>query len=91
MIPEKLTIKKVREGQWLIPQGYKNITTQSIRQKEEQEHIEKKEQYAKDAQIFKNIVEVVNTEKPYISLKDRLLSYKESLNANQKGMPNQNI
>lgn len=48
-------LKKVREGQWLIPQGWNGITSQSIRENEEQEHAAKQEQYAQDAQIFRKI------------------------------------
>lgn len=42
-------LKKVREDKWLIPQGYKGITSQSIRDNEEQQQREKKEQYAQEA------------------------------------------
>ena len=48
-------LKKVREGKWLIPQGYKGITTQAIREKEEQEQQKKQEQYKQDALVMREI------------------------------------
>jgi hypothetical protein len=50
-----IALKKVRDGKWNIPQGYKGITSQSIREKEEKERIEKQNQYKKEAQVFQEI------------------------------------
>lgn len=80
-------LKLVREGKWLIPQGYNGITSQSIREKEERDQAAKKEQYAQEAQAFRQISEAVTTGKPYISIADRVAAYKESLNANQGAVP----
>lgn len=48
-------LKKVREGKWLIPQGWNGITSQSIRKEEEEHDKLKKEQYRQDAKIFREI------------------------------------
>lgn len=48
-------LKKVREDKWLIPQGYKGITSQSIREQEEEHQREKQEQYRQDGQAFRDI------------------------------------
>lgn len=52
-------LKKVREGKWNIPQGYNGITSQSIRQKEEQQAKEKQEQYQQEAKMFQGITGAV--------------------------------
>jgi hypothetical protein len=52
-------LKKVREGKWLIPQGYTGITSQSIRQNEEQEAKLKQEQYQQEAKMFQGITGIV--------------------------------
>lgn len=49
-------LKKVREGQWLIPQGYNGITSQSIREKEELQQKAKKAEYAQDVAAIKNLM-----------------------------------
>lgn len=74
-------LKKVREGKWLIPQGYQGITSQSIREEEELYERNKQEQFAEEAKAFKNVVSVVSSKKPYISFSERLSAYRESLNA----------
>ncbi len=84
-------LKKVREGKWLIPQGFNGITSQSIREEEEEYNRNKQAQYEQDAQAFKAVTEAVNTGNPYISMADRLAAYKESLNANQTGMPEEDL
>lgn len=48
-------LKKVREGKWLIPQGWNGITSQSIAAKEEEHERAKLEQYAQDKEAMKNI------------------------------------
>lgn len=50
-----IALKLIREGKWNIPQGYKGITSQSIREKEEREHREKQEQYQQEASAFRDI------------------------------------
>lgn len=52
-------LKKVREGNWLIPQGWSGISSQSIREKEEADQRAKQEQYKQDAQAFQGILGVV--------------------------------
>lgn len=52
-------LKKVREDKWLIPQGYKGITSQSIREQEEEHQREKQEQYRQDGQAFRDIASTV--------------------------------
>ena len=60
-VNKKLNIflKKVREGKWLIPQGWNEISSQSIREKEESEQRAKQEQYKQDAQMFQGITGAV--------------------------------
>lgn len=48
-------LKKVREGQWLIPQGWRGITSQSIREQEEEEQRQKQAQYAQEGRMFREI------------------------------------
>lgn len=49
-------LKKVREGKWLIPQGFDGVTSQSIRKKEE-EHLRcRQNQYHEDGKIFRDIL-----------------------------------
>jgi hypothetical protein len=52
-------LKKVREGKWLIPQGYNGITSQSIREKEELKSKEKQEQYRQEAKVYQAITETI--------------------------------
>ncbi len=52
-------LKKVREGKWLIPQGWNGISSQSIREKEEEDQRAKQEQYKQDAQMFQGITGTV--------------------------------
>ncbi len=84
-------LKMVREGKWLIPQGFKGITSQSIRETEEAQEKKKREQYQEDAQAFRNVVSTVQSGKPYISMAERLAAYQESLIANQGRVPENNI
>ncbi len=67
-----IALKKVREGKWNIPQGYKGITSQSIRAKEEKEHAEKKAQYRRDALAFKAVTQVVSSGKNHKRLADMI-------------------
>ncbi len=48
-------LKKVREGKWLIPQGWNGISSQSIREKEEREREVKQQQYRQEATAFREI------------------------------------
>ena len=52
-------MKKVKEGKWLIPQGYKGISSQSIREIEEQQAALKREQYKQEAVAAQNIFSAV--------------------------------
>ena len=52
-------LKKVREGKWLIPQGYNGITSQSIRHEEEIYEQNKQEQHQQDATITRMIHKAV--------------------------------
>ena len=52
-------LKKVREGKWLIPQGYNGITSQSIREHEEEQQKQKQEQYKQDGKSFRDIASAV--------------------------------
>jgi hypothetical protein len=48
-------LKKVREGAWLIPQGFNGITSQSIREDEEEHEKQKQIQQEEDARIFREL------------------------------------
>lgn len=67
-----VALKLIREGKWLIPQGYEGITSQSIRDKEEQLHREKQAQYQQEAQAFRAITNTVSQGQGMRSLKDVL-------------------
>jgi hypothetical protein len=54
-----IALKKVREGKWNIPQGYQGITSQSIREKEEQQSRQKAEQYQQEAKSFQEISKAI--------------------------------
>jgi hypothetical protein len=69
-------LKMVREGKWLIPQGWNDITSQSIRVKEEQDHEIKIEQYQQDAFAYREIQKRVISEVAASSLGDMLKKLK---------------
>jgi hypothetical protein len=48
-------LKKIRQGLWLIPQGYNGITSQSIRDKEIEDQLKKREQYQQEALAYRLI------------------------------------
>lgn len=52
-------LKKVREGKWNIPQGWNGITSQSIRQQEENYEANKRAQYQQEAQAFRALTQTV--------------------------------
>ncbi len=52
-------LKKVSEGKWFIPQNYKGITSQSIKQKEDFYNKQKQEQYSQDAKIKRVISQAI--------------------------------
>ena len=69
-------LKKVREGNWLIPQGWNGITSQSIREQEEQEQKQKQEIYQQEAHAFRVISQVVRSPIANKSLSDMLKKLK---------------
>lgn len=77
-----IALKKVREGKWNIPHGYKGLTTKSIRKEEEIEQERKIFEAIQDANAYKVIKKIVANDKPHISIKDRLEAYRESLESN---------
>jgi len=58
-----IALKLIRENKWNIPQGWNGISSQSIREKEEREHLEKQQQYKQEAQAFRNIAQAVSVGK----------------------------
>ena len=84
-------LKKVRDGEWNIPQGFNGITSQSIRENEEIEHAAKKQQYAQEAQAFQAITHSVKTGEGPKSLKVMLQNYRDELNANNRTMPEETV
>lgn len=76
-------LKKVREGKWLMPQGYNDVTTQSIRRDEEELERKKQDQHMQEAKVFRQISGHVMSNHPYIKLSDRLAAFRDGLaNAN---------
>lgn len=73
-------LKKVREGKWNTPQGYNGITSQSIRDKEEQQAREKQEQYRQEAQAFQSITGAVSKGEGLKSFSDMFQKLKAEVN-----------
>lgn len=71
-------LKKVREGMWLIPQGYQGLTSQSIREDEEQYQREKEAQYRQEAQAMQNITESIATGAGFKGFQDMLQKLKRA-------------
>ncbi len=71
-------LKKVREGKWLIPQGWNGISSQSIREKEEEQQREKQEQYRQDSLAMQNITKAVNIIQPRTNLNIEIFPPQES-------------
>lgn len=83
-------LKKVREGKWLIPQGWNGISSQSIREKEEAEQRDKQEQYKQDAQLFQGITGSVAKGEGLKSFSAMFQKLKDDINgkdANERGVP----
>lgn len=83
-------LKKVREGKWLIPQGWKGITSQSIREQEEAEQRIKQEQYKQEAQAAKNIFAAVSQGKGFADFRAGIKKLKDEVYGkatNERGMP----
>lgn len=64
-------LKKVREAKWLIPQGYNNITSQSIGEKEEQYQEAKEATYAQDKAAYRSLAEAPGFQDMLKKLKGR--------------------
>jgi hypothetical protein len=75
-----MAINLIKKNNWKTPHGFKGITSQSIREKEEQHERAKQEQIQKDAQIGKAIKEAI-TQAPHIPIAERLKMLKEAANA----------
>lgn len=58
-------LKKVREGKWLIPQGWNGITSQSVREKDEEHQKQKEIQIQEDAKISRQLFDAVKTGKGF--------------------------
>ncbi len=91
-VNKKLNIflKKVREGKWLIPQNWKGISSQSIREKEEVEQRAKQEQYKQEAQMFQGITGAVAKGEGLKSFSAMFQKLKDDVNgkdANERGVP----
>jgi len=54
-----IALKKVREGLWNIPNGYKNITYKSIGIKEDQERKEKIKMYQEESIAFRSLTKTI--------------------------------
>jgi hypothetical protein len=80
-------LKKVREGKWLIPQGFQGITSQSIREKDEMNDRKKQEQIHTDAKIGRAINQAVKSG----DRKSLAEMIKEFSNANEGTVSKENI
>jgi hypothetical protein len=85
-----VALKLVREGKWNTPQGYNGITSQSIREKEEQEQIAKQDQIQKDAEIGRAIKMAVAKGQKF-SPKELIYGKIKDDDANQGTMPKETI
>lgn len=81
-----IALKKIRQGKWNIPSGYKGITSKSIRDKDEINESNKRAQYEEEAKSFRNITNAVASQKPYVSLVERLAAYRDGIDANGGSM-----
>lgn len=86
-----IALKLVRDGKWNIPNGYQGITSQSIREKEEEYERNKRAQYEQDAQAFRQVTDTVATGAPYVSIANRLAKLRDDLDVNQGTMPKEDI
>lgn len=86
-VNKKLNIflKKVREGKWLIPQGWNGISSQSIRDKEEQEHKEKEKQWQEDAQIFQSLRQCITQGEGFKGFTNMVKKLKDDVNDYDSG------
>lgn len=84
-VNKKLNIflKMVREGKWLIPQGFQGITSQSIREKEEREQESKRLQYQEEAHAAKNIFNAVSQGQGFKGFSDMFKKLKEDVNGKE--------
>jgi hypothetical protein len=76
-----IAIKKHSEGAWRIPNGYKGVTVQSIREEEEAQQREKRKRYEEEAQAFRDVTkEAANREVAKSHLAGLLSSLKPNYN-----------
>lgn len=78
-----VALKLIREGKWLIPQGYEGTTSQSIREKEEQHQREKQALHQQEAQAFRALTQAVHQGPGMRSMKDVLNHLKGITNDTQ--------
>lgn len=76
-----IALKLIEQGKWNIPHGYNGITSQSIRKEEEHNQEQKMHEAYQDADAYRVIKQLVVSDKTYISIKDRLAAYRESINS----------
>ena len=82
-------LKKVREGNWLIPQNYKGISSHSIREKEEKELESKRMQWQEEAHAAKNIFAAVTQGQGFKSFGEMFQKLKDDVHGkdiNNRGM-----
>jgi hypothetical protein len=65
-------LKLLKEGKWLIPQGWNGITSQSIIEKDEEYARSKQLQYQQEARAMKNIKELMVSKAGELALQEML-------------------
>ncbi len=88
-----IALKKVREGKWNIPNGYKGITSKSIRENEERQQEAKRAQYQQDAVIMQTITQSTAQGTGLKSFSDMFKKLKDDMDAkaNEGAMPEKTV
>ena len=86
-----IALKKVREGKWNIPHGYKGLTSTSIREQEEEHELKKRRQYEQESQVFRKITKAVSSGAAYVSIAERVSKLRDDLDAKKGAMPEKDI
>jgi hypothetical protein len=81
----KMAVHLIKSGQWKTPNGFKGITSKSIKEKEEKYEIEKQEQIQKNAAVDSKVVNLLKeivVKSPQMTMAERLKIYREQISAN---------
>jgi len=87
-------LKKVREGKWLIPQGWNEISSQSIREEEETYNAKKQEEFKQNVVAFQTIGQALTHGEGFKGFQEMFKKLKGDVNgkdADGRGMQKQAI